>query len=309
MQTREIVGLGLLGLGAFLAMTTYLGISVGPVGSGFETLVRLIVGRAVIVAPLVLVGLGIALIMNNAILTRRPFRVGATIIVAASTLALAAGTFGIGGRTRFTWFDPLTMAGRGGTLGEIEYFVFGHAISDAGTTVLVVLGMIAGLVMVTGASLSLVLRRSGQGATVATKVVGRGAKVAAQTAVRSSHVIGEQVRHLREVRSDETPAPQPIAPRRAAKVSEVPPLDGASQYPDLFELEGSLPPSPAITSAHSEPPVQDEFVATFQDEPAPAPVAAPRVETPEPAAPAAPVRRATADKPAASPARARSRPR
>jgi S-DNA-T family DNA segregation ATPase FtsK/SpoIIIE len=301
MQTREIVGLGLLGLGAFLAMTTYLGISVGPVGSGFETLVRLIVGRAVIVAPLVLVGLGIALIMNNAILTRRPFRVGATIIVAASTLALAAGTFGIGGRTRFTWFDPLTMAGRGGTLGEIEYFVFGHAISDAGTTVLVVLGMIAGLVMVTGASLSLVLRRSGQGATVATKVVGRGAKVAAQTAVRSSHVIGEQVRHLREVRSDETPAPQPIAPRRAAKVSEVPPLDGASQYPDLFELEGSLPPSPAITSAHSEPPVQDEFVATFQDEPAPAPVAAPRVETPEPAAPAAPVRRATADKPAASP--------
>ena len=301
MQTREIVGLGLLGLGAFLAMTTYLGISVGPVGSGFETLVRLLVGRAVIVAPLVFVGIGIALILDNAILTRRPFRVGAIIIVAASTLALAAGTFGIGGRTRFTWFDPLTMAGRGGTLGEIEYFVFGHAISDAGTTVLVVLGMIAGLVMVTGASLSLVLRRSGKGATVATKVVGRGAKVAAKTAVRSSHVIGEQVRHLREVRSDEAPAPQPVAQRRSAKVSEVPPLDGASQYPDLFELEGSLPPSPAITSAHSEAPAQDEFVATFQDEPAPAPVAAPRVETPEPAAPAAPVRRATADKLAASP--------
>ena len=300
MQTREIVGLGLLGLGAFLAMTTYLGISVGPVGSGFETLVRLIVGRAVIVAPLVLVGIGIALILDNAILTRRPFRVGAGIIVAASTLALAAGTFGIGGRTRFTWFDPLTMAGRGGTLGEIEYFVFGHAISDAGTTVLVVLGMIAGLVMVTGASLSLVLRRSGQGATVATKVVGRGAKVAAKTAVRSGHVIGEQVRHLREVRSDEMPAPQPIAQRRGAKVSDVPPLDGASQYPDLFELEGSLPPSPAITSAHSEHPAQDDMIGTFQEEPAAAP-AAPRVQTPERVAEAAPVRKAAPDTPTSSP--------
>ena len=34
MQTREIVGLSLLGLGAFLAMTLFLGFSVGPVGSG-----------------------------------------------------------------------------------------------------------------------------------------------------------------------------------------------------------------------------------------------------------------------------------
>ncbi len=305
MQAREIIGLGLLGLGAFLAMTTYLGISVGPVGSGFETLVRLVVGRAVIVAPLVLVGIGIALILNHEILTRRPFRIGGFIIVAASTLALSAGTLGIGGRTRFTWFDPLTMAGRGGTLGELQYFVFGHAVSDAGTTVLVVLGMIAGIVMVTGASLSLLLRGSGKGATIASKAVGRSAKVAAKTAVKSTHIIGEQVRHLREVRSEELPQPTPLAPRRATKTGDVPPLDGASQYPDLFELEGSLPPSPAITGAHDEhhPASFDETIGTGDDAPVPEAASARSAEPAAPAADRAPARRAARESAAAAPIR------
>jgi len=54
MQSREIAGLALVGLGSFLGMTLFLGISVGPLGGGLETLVRLAIGRAVALAPLLL---------------------------------------------------------------------------------------------------------------------------------------------------------------------------------------------------------------------------------------------------------------
>ncbi len=271
MQTREIIGLGLLGLGSFLAMTLFLGISMGPVGSGFETLVRLIVGRGVVLAPLALVAAGIAVIFNHELLARMPFRLGAAVLTAAGTLALASGTLGLAGRTRYAWFDPLTMAGRGGVVGELQYFITAHSVGNPGTTLLVVLGLVAGLVLVTGASLSVVLRRSGKGAAVATRVVGRGARVVTQSAVRSSQKLGDQVRHLREVR-----AAQPAAP--ASHQSEGPPLDGASHYPDLFELRGSLPPSPALTGSGSEHVDGDQFE----------PPMARRTTGPEAPAPAAP---------------------
>jgi S-DNA-T family DNA segregation ATPase FtsK/SpoIIIE len=257
MQAREIAGLALIGVGTFLGMTLFFGVTVGPVGNGLETLVRLAVGRAVALAPVVLVALGVGVILGWEILTRPPFRAGVITLLAAIQLALAGGILGLGGRTRTSWFDTTVMQGRGGLLGEIEYFVTSHTVGGPGTTLVVVLGLIAGAVLVTGASLSLVLRRSGKGAAVAGRAMGRGARAVTMGAVRGGQMLGGQVRTRLEVREDATAD----MPRKLG--TPEPPLDGADQYPDLFTVTGTLPRSPALG-----PPTEGERL----EEPGPGPV-------------------------------------
>ncbi len=289
MQAREIAGLALVGLGAFLAMTLFLGVSVGPLGGGLETLTRLGVGRAVALAPVVLVALGVGIIFGWKILDTRPFRAGVGALVGAMLLALAAGTFGIGGRTRAGWFDTTVMQGRGGILGEIEYFVTSNTVGGPGTGLLVILALIGGGVLVTGASLSVVLRRSGKGAAVASRVVGRGARSVTLGAVRGGKMLGEQVRTRLDGGDESTIA---ISARGGLSASS--PLDGAEDFPDLFTTSGTLPRSPALgpddendapehQSADRRAPVpareafvDDEHVATPF---ATAPIVAPPVET------------------------------
>ena len=268
MQRREIIGLALLALGAFLALTLFIGVSVGPVGEGLETAVRMLVGRGVALAPLALVALGIALIFDHEILHRSPFRVGMGVLVAAGTLALAAGSLGLGGRTRAGWFDSTVMQGRGGLVGEIQYFVTAHAVGDVGTAILAVLGIVAGVILVTGASLSLVLRRSGKGAAVAGRAVGRGARRVTLGAVQGGQRIGEQVRQRREERTVAAPALRAVDSPSAGsgargRIGEAhaEPLDGADQSPDIFSVATSLPPSPALGTSDGEP-EHDAFTPT-----------------------------------------------
>ena len=289
MQAREIAGLAMVGLGAFLAMSLFLGVSVGPLGGGLETLTRLGVGRAVALAPVVLVALGVGIIFGWKILDTRPFRAGVGALVGAMLLALAAGTFGIGGRTRTGWFDTTVMQVRGGILGEIEYFVTSNTVGGPGTGLLVILALIGGGVLVTGASLSVALRRSGKGAAVASRVVGRGARSVTLGAVRGGRMLGEQVRTRLDGGDESTIA---IATRGGLSAS--PPLDGAEDFPDLFTTSGTLPRSPALgpdndndapehQSVDRREPVtergafvDDEYVATPV---ATAPIVAPSVET------------------------------
>ncbi len=276
MQRREIIGLGLLGLGAFLALTLFVGVSVGPVGEGLENGVRTLVGRGVALAPLVLVAAGIALIFDHEILRRAPFRAGAIVLTCAGALALAAGSLGLGGRTRTDWFDPTVMRGRGGILGEAQYFVTGTAVGDIGTTILVVLALIAGTILVTGASLSLVLRSSGRSAAVAGRVVGRGARKVTVGAVQGGQRLGEQVRQLRDERQQDVPplrvvgSPSAAESRRGPNAATPEPLDGADQFPDIFSTVGSMPPSPALGA---EPPAgeSDTFTSTATSHPVPPP--------------------------------------
>ena len=266
MQLREISGLALVGLGLFLGMTLFLGISMGPLGGGLETLTRLGVGRAVALAPLALVALGMGVIFGWKLLDTPPFRWGGIALGGALLLALAAGSFGIGGKTRTGWFDTTVMQGRGGVVGELEYFVTSNTVGGAGTALLVVLALIAGAVLVTGASLGVVLRRSGKGAAVAGRVVGRGARTVTLSAVRSGRIIGEQVR----TRFDASDEPT-VALRRNAGTTPSALLDGADHFPDLFTAGGSMPRSPALGPDEDEdgetgetPVVRHDPVATSE---------------------------------------------
>jgi DNA segregation ATPase FtsK/SpoIIIE, S-DNA-T family len=133
----ELVGLGLAGLGVFLAAVLWFGFSGGPVAH----VVRSGVGVAAYLAPLVLVPLGGLIVTRSALVDVRPFRLGLGIAILGLLLTLGRGHGGLAGRG----LESLVALGLGST----------------GATILGVLLTIAGVLFLTGASLGAILRRTG----------------------------------------------------------------------------------------------------------------------------------------------------
>jgi S-DNA-T family DNA segregation ATPase FtsK/SpoIIIE len=267
-------------LGLFLGLAIFLGFSAGPVGRWLEQGVRVLVGRAVVAVPLILLVVGLAVILRHALLGSRPFRLGLAIGGIALLIALAAGAIGLGGTPRRGWFDLDVMTERGGYVGELGYFATSHTVGGLGTAVLVVMGLIAAAILISGASLGVVLQRSGTGAARAGRTVGRGMRTATVSAVRTGQRLGEGVR----TRLDAAPTLTGVrrvrlqAQQRAAAAKRHPLLDGADDFPDIFEPPSTLPPSPALGPAH-EPAVEAPVAAAVAV--ADAPPAA-RVHVPPP---------------------------
>ncbi len=132
------------------------------------------------------------------------------------------------------------MQGRGGFVGELEYYITAHTIGGAATTLLVFLGLVAGGVLVTGGfarSPPAPVRQGGRGGRTGRRT---GARAVTLSAVRGGQMLGEQVRTRREVRDE----PTVVIPGRSG--ASTPPLDGADRFPDLFSCAGTMPPSPAL---------------------------------------------------------------
>ena len=193
-QRRELIGLALLALAALLAAQIYFGIGVGPLGGWLEQFLRLFVGRLVLVLPPLLAALGGMLIFDEDVLQLSALRIGSVVLAVSLCTALAAGLFGLHGAAHTGWFHPRIMQMRGGVVGETVWFGTAHSIGTAGTAILVVVGVVAGLVLITGASLGRTLRRSGSGAATASRQMGKGMATATATAYRGSQHISRHVR-------------------------------------------------------------------------------------------------------------------
>jgi DNA segregation ATPase FtsK/SpoIIIE, S-DNA-T family len=133
----ELVGLGLAGLGIFLAAILWFGFNGGPVGD----LVRDGIGAAAYLMPIVLIPLGAMMVAKSSLVDVRPFRLG--LGVSLTGLMLTLGT------------------GHGGLLGNGLESLVALALGTTGATILGVLLTIAGVLFLTGASLGAILRRSG----------------------------------------------------------------------------------------------------------------------------------------------------
>jgi DNA segregation ATPase FtsK/SpoIIIE, S-DNA-T family len=133
----ELVGLGLAGLGIFLAAILWFGFNGGPVSD----LVQGGIGVAAYLMPIVLIPLGAMIVAKSSLIDVRPFRLG--LGVALTGLMLTLGT------------------GHGGLLGDGLESLVALALGTTGATILGVLLTIAGILFLTGASLGAILRRSG----------------------------------------------------------------------------------------------------------------------------------------------------
>jgi S-DNA-T family DNA segregation ATPase FtsK/SpoIIIE len=192
-QHPELVGLGLLALGLFLAVVLWLEWDGGIVGEKIDGGLESIVGGARLALPLFLAVVGGLLVARAELVDMRPFRTG--------LLTLGVGVMTVLGEER------------GGAIGRGLDTIFSRLIGETGTTIFGVFLVVAGGILVSGASLGALLRHS------------------AHAARRTAHVARRSVERVR------------IAPEPAVERPRTPPVDGEEEYPDVVS---DSPPAPIV---------------------------------------------------------------
>ena len=136
----ELIGLGLAAVGLFLASLLYLGWEGGVAGEKIEAGLRDAIGSAAYVAPVALVAVGGLMLFRSALLDMKPFRTGlaVTLLGLMVTLGSAHGGF------------------VGGALGG----GFEKLLGSTGTLLVGVTALLAGGLLLSGASYGALLRRS-----------------------------------------------------------------------------------------------------------------------------------------------------
>ncbi|MFL5951315.1 MAG: DNA translocase FtsK 4TM domain-containing protein [Gaiellaceae bacterium] len=140
-QHHELIGLGLLALGAFLSSILYLGWSGGMVGGAIADGFTGTFGAAAYVAPVACLAVGGLMVARSELVDVRPFRTG--LLVTAFGLLTALGD------------------GHGGALGRGLAKLFGLLVGSTGTTIIGVLALVVGTLLLSGASAGALVRRSG----------------------------------------------------------------------------------------------------------------------------------------------------
>jgi S-DNA-T family DNA segregation ATPase FtsK/SpoIIIE len=242
-QYRDLAGLALLALAAFSALVLWLGAGGGSVGGGLRGGLELIAGRAVALAPLALAAVGASLLLRADARRLRPFRVGALLLtLGALSLIGSAG------------LDDHPLRSGGGYLGNGPHAAVAAVAGEPGALVIAVFAVLAGLLLLSGASAHVLLGHS------------------ARAARSSAHGV---VRVAATVRSVPLPAdfPAAVRPRRQRTAADPPPLDAEVRFPDVFEPE---PPAPeaefgplvlAPTPPPFTPPDDDGDVTAVHDAP------------------------------------------
>ena len=179
----DVIGLALIAVGIFLAGVAYLHWSGGALGDGSLTAVRFLFGALGYAVPAALVTSGALLLIRELKPPHRPLRTGTICVVCSLTLALAAGTLGVGPgpSPHGAFWHARAFEDRGGVLGQAELWVASHLLSTLGAHILAVFLFIAGLILISGATLASIMRMTGE----AGQALKRGGEGLAATVVRA----------------------------------------------------------------------------------------------------------------------------
>jgi S-DNA-T family DNA segregation ATPase FtsK/SpoIIIE len=189
----DIIGLALIAVGVFLAGVAYLHWSGGAVGESAVKGTRFVLGALGYAVPAALVAGGALVLARELRPPARPMRTGMILLIAALTLMLAAGTFGIGpGRLSGPAFwHPAAFERRGGVVGQAEFWGASHLVSTLGAHILAVFLLAAGLILVTGATLAGIIRSTGIGVAETSRALRRSTEeLAASVSRRPATVAG-----------------------------------------------------------------------------------------------------------------------
>jgi len=261
----DIAGLGLIALGILLGGVAYAGWDGGTLGNGAVTAMRFVLGALGYCVPAALVLAGALVLARELRPPGRPLRTGVICLVCSITLALAAGTLGVGpGELHGSEFwRAAAFEHRGGVVGQAELWATSHLISTLGADILAVFLFIAGLILVTGAGVAGVVRATRVGVAGTTRVIRRSTESMVATRARQPATAA---------------APEPATAAARAWAAE--------GYPDV-PIEPLLPPEPdtselVVRATHVEaPPISGDADAPDQDEAEPAPAQRPRTPTAE----------------------------
>ncbi len=185
MQRRlDLAGLSCIGLAVYLGYVLYLNWNGGAVGDGSETALSYAVGAGGIVVPVALGLAGVGLILRPFLPSPRSVAVGVAAIACGLLLALAAQTAGLGPEgVRKGLFDPDFFPHHGGGIGETLYWATTTLFQRIGAHIISVLLIVSGLLLLSGRSVSDMVRAARRGAERA-----RRGTVDFATAVKESRV-------------------------------------------------------------------------------------------------------------------------
>jgi S-DNA-T family DNA segregation ATPase FtsK/SpoIIIE len=220
-QHPELWGLGAVALGLFLGAVLYFGWNGGYVGGWLGEGLDRVVGDARYVIPVALAVLGALVVTRSALVDVRPFRTGLAVLGCGLVITLGKD--------------------QGGYLGQFLGGAVGVAIGATGSLLLGVLLMLVGSLLLSGASLGAILRRSGSGLHHAAR------KARSRSRDGGSH------------RDETVTMPRTAVPPAP---SLAPPVDAVSAFPDVVG-ESSLTPYAGAQPA----PLQTEPPALLDDPP------------------------------------------
>jgi S-DNA-T family DNA segregation ATPase FtsK/SpoIIIE len=200
-QHSELIGLALVALAIFLAAVLYLGWNGGSVGGWIADAFRVVIGAGAYVAPVAFGAVGGLMVARSELVDVRPFRTGLIVTI-----------FGL---------ETTLGSSSGGAIGHWLGRLFGLLLGTTGTTILGVFSLVVGTLLLSGASIGAVMRRSGQ-------------------AVRRAHSRARRAR-------GHTPLTDsaPVIPLR----NHEPPVDAVHDYPDVV---GDTQPPPLLVDPDVE---------------------------------------------------------
>jgi len=225
----EIWGLGLVALGLFLGSVLYVGWNGGYVGGALVDGLRAIVGGASWGMPVALVTVGGLMVARSALVDVRPFRLGLAVLVGGLMITL--------GRDQ------------GGYLGQVLGGAVGVAIGATGSTILGALLLLVGGLLLSGASLGAILRRSHH----------QVRRAATATRARRSRELADSW--------DEAAITAGVAASPATR-GKKPVLDAEEAYPDVVGDEPMrMPYVPAPMFSSEPPPLVHQHESLIDDPP------------------------------------------
>jgi S-DNA-T family DNA segregation ATPase FtsK/SpoIIIE len=242
-----------LALGAFLGCVEFLGWDGGVVGLKIDNLLHLLVGRSSVVAPPLLVAAGAMIFIDSSLRHVRPLRLGAGVFCASLMLALSS-------------HDTIRVERHGGLAGADLRIGLEGLIGQIGVSILIALGFLAAIVLLTGASVGVMMRSSG--------------RQVARAAETSARLGGEVARRYRERPSSK---PTLVALPGTSDGRSRKPLDGSLEYADIFadqpELDASADQPPFEPDAQVDELDPDDAITAEVVAPQLALDAAPRPKT------------------------------
>ncbi len=219
----ELLGLALVALGLVLAVILYLGFDGGTVGSWLADALGELMGDAAYVLPVALVVVGGLMLARSELLDVRPFRLG-----------VGVGFLGL-----------MTLLGKdsGGWIGMALGGTLAALIGETGAAIVGGALLLAGALLVSGASTGAILRRTGH----VVRSAGSGARRALDWA--SAETQTEESLAL--------PSEPEAAPQRL--------LDGVEAYPDVVGPGlASVEHAPLVAQMDEGPDDAPSFEAAFE---------------------------------------------
>jgi DNA segregation ATPase FtsK/SpoIIIE, S-DNA-T family len=157
----DVIGLVLVATATYLFGVLFLGWDGGRVGSAADTALSYAAGSVAGLIPIVLAGIGVALLLRPFIPSPSAFNAGIVCALAGVFLAYASQTTGLGPERprRHDYFDPDFFSEHGGVVGETLYWAAATLFQRPGAHILAVLLFVTGLLLLSGTTVSAITAR------------------------------------------------------------------------------------------------------------------------------------------------------